>query len=184
MVFLVLVPRRWAGAAVSLALAFLWAWLALAYHLAFFTSINPLAYVFSGVSLVGALIFLWQGVIRHRLKFAWNGGTRGVCGAVLIAFAIVVYPVWSSYTGHVYPAMPTFGLPCPTAIFTIGVLSFLVAPYPRSPLFVPVLWCIVGTQAAISLSVLPDLGLIVAGAAGVVLAVRSTACRHSKLSTA
>lgn len=41
---LVLVPHRWADAAVSAILAALWVWIALAYHLAFFTSISPPAY--------------------------------------------------------------------------------------------------------------------------------------------
>ena len=172
-VVLVLVPRRWSGVGVSAILAFLWAWLALAYHLAFFTRINPLAYVFSGVSLVGALIFLWQGVVRGRLQFIWRGGLRATVGVTLVVFALVAYPVWSWYAGHCYPAMPTFGLPCPTTIFTIGLLSFLVAPYSRSPFVVPVLWCFVGAQAAFLLGVPQDLGLTVAGVVGLVQMTRA-----------
>lgn len=30
--------------------------------------------------------------------------------------------------------LPTFGLPCPTTLFTIGLLAFVVSPYPRSTL--------------------------------------------------
>ena len=63
--------------------------------------------------------------------------------------------------------MPTFGLPCPTTIFTIGLLCFAVQPLPRSPLIGPLLWCLVGAQAAFFLGVQPDLGLIVAGAVSV-----------------
>lgn len=62
-----------------------------------------------------------------------------------------------------YPEMPTFGLPCPTTIFTIGLLCFAVWPLPRSPLIVPLLWCLVGAQAAFLLGVKPDLGLIPTG---------------------
>jgi len=79
----------------------------------------------------------------------------------------VVYPVWSAYAGHPYPATPTFGLPCPTTIFTIGLLCFAVPPMPRSPLIVPLLWCLVGAQAAFLLGVQPDLGLIAAAVVGV-----------------
>lgn len=166
-------PQRWSGIAISGILAFLWAWLALAYHLAFFARINPMAYVFSAVSMLGALAFLWQGVIRRRLRFEWTGGARAITGSALIVFALVVYPIWSWYAGHRYPAMPTFGLPCPTTIFAIGMLAFLAVPYPRSVLAVPVLWCFVGAQAAFLLGVPQDLGLIVAGAVGVVLMVRA-----------
>ena len=165
--------RRWSGAGVSGILAFLWAWLAVAYHLAFFTRINPLAYVFAAISMVGALVFLWQGVIRRRLRFVLVRGGRFVVGAVLIMFALMVYPAWSWYAGYRYPAMPTFGLPCPTTLFTVGLFAFVEAPYPRSPLVIPVLWCFVGAQAAFLLSVPQDHGLIIAGVVGLVLLTRS-----------
>ena len=97
---------------------------------------------------------------------------RGLVGATLVLFALVVYPAFSVYVGHSYPAMPTFGLPCPTTIFTIGVLAFLVRPYPRSPLVVPVLWCLVGVQAAFLLGVPQDLGLGVAAVLGALLLFR------------
>jgi Family of unknown function (DUF6064) len=74
----------------------------------------------------------------------------------------------------------TVGLPCPTTIFTIGVLAFAVPPCPRSPLIVPVLWCFVGAQAAILLSVRPDLGLIAAAAVGIGLLI--TARQQSRAS--
>ena len=172
-VALVVVPRRWSGAGISSILAFLWAWLALAFHLAFFAGINPGAYVFAGVSLAGAVIFLWQGVLRRKLEFRVVRSFRTVVGLILIVFALIMYPVWSHYAGHLYPAIPSFGLPCPTTIFTVGMLAFLVAPYPRSPFVVPVLWCLVGVQAAFFLGVPQDLGLGIAGIVGIVLLARS-----------
>lgn len=165
-------PRPWSGVTVSAVLSFLWAWLALAYHLAFFSRINPLAYAFAGVSLAGALVFFWQGVIRRRLRFTWTDGPFPIIGAALVIFALAVYPVWSWYAGHAYPAMPTFGLPCPTTIFTIGLLAFAVPPHPRSPLIVPIAWCAIGGQAALLLDVPSDYGLIVAGAVAIGLLVR------------
>ena len=163
--------RRWSGIGVSAILALLWAWLGVAYHLAFFAAINPLASVFSAFSVAGALIFFWQGVIRRRLEFQFTRSARTAAGVALVFFALVVYPAWSAWAGHRYPAMPTFGLPCPTTLFTIGILAFLVAPHPRSPLAVPVLWCLVGFQAAFLLDVPQDLGLLVAAAVGVALMV-------------
>ena len=183
-IVLVVVPRRWSGVGVSAILAVLWAWLGLAYHLAFFTSINPLAYAFAGVSLAGAVIFLWQGVVRRKLEFRFVPGAPSVIGLGLIVFALVAYPAWSFYVGRHYPALPTFGLPCPTTIFTVGLLAFLLAPYPRSPFVVPVLWCFVGAQAAFLFGVPQDLGLVVAGVVGIVLLVRSkvTAASLGRLS--
>jgi hypothetical protein len=170
---LVIAPQRWSGVTISSILAFLWAWMALAYHLAFFSSINPLAYAFAALSLAAAAVFFWQGVVRRRLAFRLTAGARTAVGLGLVFFSLVLYPLWSFYAGHHYPALPTFGLPCPTTLFTIGLLAFLVAPYPRSPFVVPVLWCFVGAQAAFLFDVPQDLGLVVAGVAGIVLLLRS-----------
>lgn len=171
---LVAFPRAWSGRTISAILAILWAWLALAYHLAFFASINPLAYVFGAASAFGALLFWWHGMVRRRLHFRVTRSARTVAGVALAAFALVIYPAWSVYAGHGYPAMPTFGLPCPTTLFTIGLLAFLVPPYPRITLVVPVLWCLVGAQAAFLLGVRQDLGLLVAAAVGAILFARSS----------
>ena len=165
----ILRPQPWTGVAVSTGLAFLWAWMALAYHLAFFTRISVAAYGFAALTAVGAVVFIWQGVVRRRLAFRWMPGLRATAGVVLIAFALTVYPVWSACAGHPYPETPTFGLPCPTTIFTIGMLCFAMPPTPRSPLIAPLLWCLVGAQAAFFLGVQPDLGLIAAGVVGAAL---------------
>lgn len=167
-------PHRRSGLIISVILTFLWAWIAVAYHLVFFSRINPLAYVFAGVSLAGAAIFLGQGVFSRRLQFEWVPGVRRSLGVGAVAFALVIYPAWSWFAGHPYPSMPTFGLPCPTTIFTIGLLAFLATPHPRIVYVVPILWCFVGAQAAFLLDVPQDLGLLVAGVVGVWLLSQAT----------
>ena len=172
-VILVMRPRAGSGVAVSAILALLWGWMGLAYHLAFFTSISPPAYAFAAVFLAGDLVFFWQGVVRRRLEFRWPAGARGVTGLVLVVYALVVYPLWSHFAGQPYLESPTFGLPCPTTIFTMGLLACLVKPYPRSVFVVPILWSLVGVQAAFLLAVPQDLGLAVVAAVGLVLIARA-----------
>lgn len=166
-------PRAGSDRAVSAVLAVLWLWQGLAYHLAFFAAINPLAYAFAALSVAAALLFAWAGVVQRRLQFrlSWRG--RGAAGLLLVVFALVVYPAWAMAAGHRYPAMPTFGLPCPTTLFTVGMLAWLVPPYPRAPLIAPVLWCLIGAQAAFWLGVPQDLGLLAAAAVGAWLIARS-----------
>lgn len=176
---LVFRPGRASGAGIAAVLAILWTWLATAYHLAFFTRINPLAWGFAALSLAGAATFAWHGIVRRRLRFAWRSDGRALVGVALIAFALLVYPAWSWLAGHHYPSTPTFGLPCPTTIFTIGLLAFLVSPYPRGVFAAPVAWCLIGGQAAFLLGVHQDLGLVVAGIAGVVLMARPGAASAS-----
>lgn len=161
---LVFSRASWSNNLVSMFLAIFWLWMGLAYHLAFFTRINPLAYGFCALSILGAAAFLWHGLYRRHLQFEWHGSGRNLAGAALIIFALVIYPVWTRWTGHTWPAIPTFGLPCPTTLFTIGMLALLASPYPRSVLLVPIVWCAIGVQAAFFLEVIPDLSLL-AGAA-------------------
>ena len=168
LVFLVR-QRSYSSVGISAILAALWLWQAVAYHLAFFTLINPLAYAFAAVFMAGAAGFFWQGVVRRRLNFKVTSGWRARAGWGLMIFAWFIYPAWTYLAGHRYPAFPTFGLPCPTTLFTIGLLAFLVKPYPRSVLLVPILWCFVGSQAAFAFDVQADVGLVVAGVSGLVL---------------
>jgi hypothetical protein len=67
--------------------------------------------------------------------------------------------------------MPTFGLPCPTTIFTLGILMFAKRPFPRSVFIAPVLWCAIGSFAAIQLGVFQDYGLVIAGLIGLIVAI-------------
>lgn len=166
-------PNRWSSRAVSAILGALWLWLGLAYHFAFFAAVNPLAYAFAAVSVAGGLAFFWFGVARGQLHFQFLPRGSGWLGLALVAFALVAYPAWSVLAGHRYPEFPTFSLPCPTTIFTVGMLAFLGPPYPRAALVAPVLWCLVGSQAAFLLGVPQDLGLLVAAAVGVFLLVRA-----------
>lgn len=162
------IRRPWSGIAVSAILASLWFWLAMVYHVAFFARINPLAYGFAALSLVGALLFAWHGVVRRNLQYAFAMNLRAFTGVALVAFSLIVYPVWATLAGHPYPELPTFGLPCPTTIFTIGVLSLASGTSPRAVLVVPIIWSLIGSQAAFLLDVKPDFGLLVAGIAAAV----------------
>jgi hypothetical protein len=167
--------RTWSARVILLALAGLWSWIAVMYHLAFFVAINPAAYAFAVLFLAGAAVFTWFAFRRADVAFAWAPGLRGALGAASIVYALVVYPVWSSGAGHAYPDLPTFGLPCPTTIFTIGMLAF-VRGARTWPLFVaPVLWSLIGLQAAFLFDVAPDLGLGVAGILAAALAFRPLA---------
>jgi len=168
-------------------LAALWAWMAVAYHFAFFSVINPAAWAFGAMCLVAAAAFVWEGA-RGRLLFHWVPGWRAAAGAALIAYALVGYPVLGTLLGSAYPRSPTFGLPCPTTIFTLGILLFAVRPVPRFVFVVPLLWSAIGSFAAFSLGVGQDVGLLVAAAIVVPALVSNTpskgevSCRTPPLS--
>jgi hypothetical protein len=147
-------------------LAFLWIWIGFAYHLAFFSAINPAAYVFAFFNVVQGILFLVFGVFRPRLSFGLRKDVYGMVGAVFIVYAMIVYPIIGYFLGHIYPKSPTFGLPCPTTIFTFGLLLWTDMKFPRIVLVIPLLWSIIGFTATISLGIREDVGLIIAGLVG------------------
>ncbi len=165
---LVFRARPWADRAISLVLSALWAWMAVAYHFAFFASINPAAWGFGAVFLLGAVAFAVVGASKGAPQFRFRRGPSATAGSVLIIYALLLYPVIGYLAGHRFPAAPTFGLPCPTTIFTIGILLFAAAPVPRVLLAVPLLWSAIGSIAAFKLGVVEDLGLLAAGMAGLI----------------
>ena len=140
-------------------LALFWAWMALAYHFAFFTRINPAAWVFGAAFLAAAGLFAWQAS-AGALRFTKPRGAAGTASLAVISYALVGYPIIGWFAGHAYPHTPTFGLPCPTTIFTLGILLLARRPVSRSLLVVPLAWSMVGTVAAIQLGVIQDLGLV------------------------
>ena len=157
--------RPWRDAAIGVILAFLWLWMGAVYHLLYFMRINEAALYFGIAFLGAATVFLLNGVYGARLSFEIPSGPRRYLGGGLLAYALAVYPVLSLLLGR-YPEVPTFGLPCPTTIFTIGMACFLRRPFPRYALAVPILWSAIGATAVFQFGVVQDLGLPVAGAVG------------------
>ena len=156
-------PSRAGDRFISGILAGLWAWMGVVYHFAFFRSINPAAVVFAAAFVLEAAAFVVIGVVRGRLQFRVSAGASGLAAGVIVVYALAVYPLLGQAAGHVYPAAPTFGLPCPTTIFTLGLL-LAAGPHLRKVLLlVPTAWAAVGTVAALQLGVVEDLGLPIAG---------------------
>jgi len=80
--------------------------------------------------------------------------------------ALIIYPILSLLFGHSYMSSPTFGAPCPTTIYTFGLLWIVRRPLARYSLAVPLIWSAVGGSAAFALGVRQDIGLVVAGLSG------------------
>jgi hypothetical protein len=152
-----------AARAVPGLLAGAWAFVGTVYHLVFFAPINPAAWLFGALFLLQAVLFA-EAAARRRLTFGWAPSFRGLLGLAAVAYAGVVYPALGALLGHAWPRAPVFGVaPCPTTIFTFGLLLLARGPVPRRLLVVPFLWALLGASAALHLGVREDLGLVVAG---------------------
>ena len=105
--------RRDSDRVISAILAALWAWMGIVYHLIYFREVNPAATLFGIAFLAGAALFAWAGVLRGKLAFDGEGRARRIAGHVLVAYALVGYPLLSAMLGREFPQLPTFGLPWP-----------------------------------------------------------------------
>lgn len=158
---LMFVPGRASAALVTLMLAAMWAVNGIGYHWMFFSDINPMARVFAALFVVEAVALAVSTYAFRDLRFAVRRDARSLIGLLLVAFALVVYPAWGWLAGHAYPAMPMFGVaPCPTTIFTVGVLLLGTWNAVRALLVIPIFWSAVGGTAALLLGVPQDYGLV------------------------
>jgi len=178
-VALAVVRTRVSDRAVAFLLAASWAFVGGAYHMAYFSRVNPVADVFGAFFLLQAVLFIVAGA-SGRLTFGFASTPRHAVGLAFIAYAAVVYPLLGLAAGHAYPYAPMFGVtPCPTTIFTFGVLLLADDRVPRWLLPIPLLWSLVGVSAAVQLGFREDLGLVVAGVIGSVLIASRGATRRA-----
>lgn len=160
-IYLIIKPNQKSDKVISIILAFFWLWMGIVYHLIFFTAINKAAYLFGALFILQSILFIYLGVFQNKLSFKLRSDIYGITGIILILFALIIYPILGYFLGHVYPFSPTFGLPCPTTIFTFGLLLSNIKKCPLSILIIPFIWSIIGFQAAFQFGILEDTGLLV-----------------------
>lgn len=174
-VALLIKKSRLSDKAVSFVLSFFWLWMGVVYHILFFTTINPAAYVFGAIFTIQAILLFYVLGIKQKAALRFTTDIYGVTGLAFIVYAIILYPITGYYQGHVYPASPTFGLPCPTTIFTLGILLWSEKKMPLFLVIIPLAWSVIGFLAAMNFGIKEDIGLLVAAIVFIILIVRKNA---------
>lgn len=152
------------------ALGGLWAFTGIGYHLMFFARINPLAPVFAGFFVVQAGLFVMAAIRPGDFRLSVAPTLRRIVGPAAIVYAMAVYPVLGIWAGPGGLAGPMFGVaPCPTTIFTLGILMMTRGRWVVWLSIIPLLWSLIGLAAALQLGIPEDLGLPVAGAVLIVV---------------
>ncbi|WP_290648946.1 DUF6064 family protein [Aquisalimonas sp.] len=146
---------------VSLLLAVHWAWAAIAYHFAYFAPINPAALLFGVLFLLEALLLGWAGLKGEPIRYGYERTARHMLGIALAVYALS-YPFLAMALVQPYPSTPTFGVPCPTTLFTVG-LFLMSTPTLWRLAAIPLLWTAIGGSAALLLGVVTDFALLGAG---------------------
>ncbi len=135
---------RWAFAGLSL----FWLFDGVVFHWLYFAQIDHFALVYGLLYVVEGFILLSVQTVGRS-----NRLSSGI-GWALVVFGFVAYPAWGFLIGDRFPETPLFGVtPCPTTIFTIGILLI----YPKkSALIIPILWSLVGGTGAAILGLQQD----------------------------
>ena len=173
MVVFTIWPSNQRSRVVAAGLAVMWLWTGVAYHGMHFSTISAGAWGFAALFVIQSLLFVEAGVLRGRLAFGPAKGWTGWLGWALVAYASIGYPLLGQLLAHGYPAMPMFGItPCPVTIFTFGLFLLTTEPIPRRLLVTPVVWSLIGGQAAFRLGITQDWLLFFSGLTVIVLLSR------------
>jgi hypothetical protein len=168
-IYFAIMKSAYSAGIISLILTFLWLWMGFEYHLLFFSEINNAAYLFGSLFIIQGILFFYHGSLKNKFSFNFYLSIYSIVGIGLIIYSLIGYPILGYYYGHRYPFSPTFGLPCPTTIFTFGILLLNSKKISFPILIIPIIWSIIGFSAALNLGFVEDTGLIVASILSVLL---------------
>jgi hypothetical protein len=153
-------------------LAASWLWIGIVYHSQYFTQINFIAPLFAVLFVLQGLLFNWTLALRGLVAFRFRRDLFGWTGLGFAIFAMVGYPLLGWLAGHGWPRSPVFGVtPCPTTIFTWGILLLVAGRTPLHLTVIPLIWSLIGGSAAWLLAVPEDATLPVAALIACVLIV-------------
>jgi tetratricopeptide (TPR) repeat protein len=105
---------------VSLALALLWAWLALA-------AWGSSPWWWAALAFLESLVF-GSLAIWGKLDFGARDGPWAVAGAVVVVYALLVFPFLGRFLGLEPFGYSAFGAPLPAVLFSCGILFFAAGP--------------------------------------------------------
>lgn len=163
-VFFAIRPSRWSSRVVTTVLALFWLWTGIVFGAIFFPPRLPSpSYITAFIFVVQGILLLAAGCFRQRLRFRFRSDVYGGVGALFVLYGMLGFPLVAYVLGRGYPQLLPFGLvPCPTTVFTLGMLLWSEKGLPRYLLVIPFLYALVGVVTA-SLGVVEDIGLVVAG---------------------
>lgn len=138
-----------------------WVWIGVVFMWGYQADISASGRPFGVLFLIGAVAFGVDALVGADLGLGRVPSWRLAMGGSMVVYAMLIYPLLGALAGHTYPSAPIFGVaPCPTAIFTLGVLVCCARPR-WYLLAVPLIWACIATVAAVRLGMTEDFGLIV-----------------------
>ncbi len=150
-------------------LGLIWIFVGAVFQWVYFRPIYEPAGLFAALWIVQGMLFLAFGACRPRLSFTASRDGYAAFGFLLIAYALLVYPVLGYLLRSDLAYTTWFGpFPCPVAVFTIGMLLLTDDKVPKYLAIIPLLWAL-GGVVPLSWGVTEDIGLVAGGTIGVIL---------------
>jgi hypothetical protein len=149
-----------------------WIWTGAAYHLLLFTEINKGAYVFGGAFILQGILFIVLAC-RDKLLFSFEHTMTQRISCFFILFGLALYPIIGYMIEKSIVHTISFGLPCPTTIFTFGLLGLQSGNIKKRFLIIPFIWSFIGLFAAISMGVYHDVVMPVAALYTIITRIKS-----------
>lgn len=172
-IILTIKKTKYSNKIIGCSLALLWIWIGVVYHLIFFSEINPAAKIFAVIFIIEGLLLFYFITVKEIINFNFQLNSRTIIGIFLIIYALIIYPMIGRMIGHSYPRNPTFGLPCPTTIFTFGLLLWSENKVPWYLFVLPLAWSLLGFTAALNFGIWEDTGLLISGILSVIIFIFS-----------
>ena len=164
--FFAITETKYSSRIVSAILAFFWLWIGIVFSLIYVSKIMKLFIVVGILFIIQAILFLIVGVFKSNIPFRFRLDVYGAIGIIFIAYAIIGYPIIEYLLGRSYTQFLYIGLvPCPTTVFTFGLLLWMVKKLPKYILIIPFIISLDGLLA-IPLGVYEDIGMVIAGLLG------------------
>ena len=170
-VFFALKKTKYSMKIVLVVLSFFWLWSGIMFCLIYWAPSYVFAYGFGALCIIQGLLFLFS-LFKSNFSDCPRINLHFTLGIIFVIYAIIGYPVFGYFLGHVYPKFLTVGLvPCPTAVFTFGLFLLINNKFPRYYLFVPFIVAI-ASLLAVYKGIYEDIGLFLTGLIGTVLILR------------
>jgi hypothetical protein len=170
-IFFSLLKKPYSDRLILAILSLFWLWNGIVFSAVFWMNIYPYAYLFTIILSFQGLLFLY-GLVRRKLSFSFRWNIYTAIAMIFILYSLVIYQLIGLGIGHEYPKFFAPGLtPCPTTIFTFGILLLSDKRFPNYFLIIPLLAALAGILAAAN-GIWEDYGLLIAGVLGSIMLYR------------
>ena len=151
-------------------LALFWLWTGIVFYGFWMSQLSRSSFVFSVLFVIQAVLLVWAGVMQRNLSFNARADIYGLIGGLAILYGMAGYPVIEFFLNRGYPQTLILGMaPCPTTVFTLGMLMWSDSPTPRRVLVIPVSYAIVGGAMVAAQGIVEDLGMLTVGLLAVIM---------------